>query len=127
MYLVNAAGCHPIGTIELQRIPTAVLWKASAPHLLIVGMADGTFTTTTINESLEVTIGPTYRTGGLAHISAFAMDGIHKILAVATGPLVHIYRFEPGDCELTFPITFDHLSTVDHGPTSQLFSRTRHW
>lgn len=75
-------------------------------------MKNGTFTTVTIDEDFEVTFGQAHRTGASAHVSAIAMSDIHGILAIATGPIVRIYRFERGTRESPFPFTSRFLLLI---------------
>lgn len=120
--LIDLVTCFSKATITFQSTPTAVLWKCSrAPHLLIVGLRDGSFTAVTANRRFEVTVGQTYRSGASAYVSAIAMSDVHGILAIATGPIVHIYRFEQGTSESQIPIASDYYSLIIW--SSYLFSQ----
>jgi len=100
---IELATCSAVATTRFRSAPSAVLWKYSTPNLLIVGLRDGSFTTITVNRDFEVTFGQVYRPGTSVRVSAIAMSDVHGILAVATGPIVHIYRFEQGSRESPFP------------------------
>ena len=110
--LVELAGCSIVARIAFKSAPTAVLWKYSVPDFLIVGLRDGSFTIVTVDGESEVTFGRTYGLGGPAHVSAIAMSDVHGVLAIATGPIVRIYRFERGTRESLFSITSHFLLMI---------------
>jgi len=100
--LVDLATCSTVATIVLESAPSAVLWKY--PHFLIVGLKDGSFTSVTVNSDYEVTIGRVYGLGASTHVSAITMSDVHGILVIATGSIVHIYRFEQGTRKFPLPL-----------------------
>jgi hypothetical protein len=113
LYILDSVFGSALALIEFDITPVVVRWYMTAPHLIFAGFNDGTFTTVKmmVTPDLKITTGSSYGDGHTAPVSAIAMDGTNSVLAVATGQIIHLYRFEPSGGSAPFLSSPDFILT----------------